>query len=159
MSKKQYYYSELPPAYDDDVPILITDHKPQSKPRSQTKRRSGRPCCCLLLTLVLSLLCVSAGSYLLYHTYSFYQQPTDYPLTHQKVQYVIKVFYPVQPQDLQQPEEFVEFIVTPDAKTGGDKCSMPDPDRMDCYPGGGSTKQNCETKGKLQTISFSILLW
>lgn len=28
-----------------------------------------------------------------------------------------------------------------------DTCNLPNSQKMDCYPGGGSTKQNCEAKG------------
>ena len=150
MEKKSYRYTELPPAYDDDVPILITDHKPQTRPRSQSKGGSGR-LCCLLLNLLLSLACIAAGTYLIYHSYSFYRQPTDYPSTHQKVQYVIKFFYPVKPEDLQpQTADFVEFVMILGSDVTDKKCSMPDADRVDCFPGGGSTKQNCQAKGKFR---------
>lgn len=152
MDKKSLVAAEHPPYYDDVPPLYDTKyHNPNAARPSKFRLLK----CLTTVFLILAFLCVAVGAYLIYQSYAILheeqqrtQSSTDSPMLFSQAFKHWKIF-----SHLSRDERPVEVInieewerVVPEVTDA--KCTISAADRIDCYPGGGSTQTNCEAKGK-----------
>lgn len=147
MGEKMKSSVESPPMYDD-VPFRDA---PASKffIGEKMEYRKKRGCCTCIATVLLltSFVCFGIGSYLVFNSYEK-RLSEEHTLLTKLMNVVGTERGSVQQQALLD----IHLIKNDDQRAAGtvsqgDKCSVVTPDKIDCYPGGGASKDRCEAKG------------
>lgn len=137
---------DLPPSYDEAVYYdaylsKLDNHKKQPVPVNQKR---GLHRCLSAVLLLLSLLSIAIGGYLLLNSYSRELSRERSVLTN------LINRLKAEGETLNSHTDSVMYELTFDEviQDKVNTCSVKTADKIDCYPGGSSSQEKCEAKGK-----------